>query len=269
MSGTSMASPHVAGVAALVIKSGIVSNGNGLYGVADEVRARMNSTADPLGDATWYGNGLVDADEAAGVSAPVNQPPVAEAGVPYSGTTGSAILFSSEGSHDPDGTITSYDWAFGDGTHGSGASVTHTYDAVKAYTVTLTVTDNGGLTDTDTAIVTVTEPISGDTMHISSISVTCATKKAGKNTFYLATAVVTAVDGNGSGVVGVTVSGHWSGLTTDIDTGITGVDGKVSLTSDSTKKTGTFTFNVDGLVKSGWTYAPSLNVEDSDFVSTP
>lgn len=200
---------------------------------------------------------------------PSNQPPVANAGPDQTATVGQVVTFNGSGSLDPDGSINSYEWTFGDGTFGTGAIVTHPYGAAATYTVTLTVTDNGGLIDTDTAIVTVTEPVSGDTMHVSSISVKSATKKAGKNTFYLATAVVTVVDGNGLQIDGVTVSGHWTGLTTDTDTSITGVDGKVSLTSDSTKKkTGVFTFNVDDLVKSGWTY-DSANSVTSGSVSIP
>ena len=61
LSGTSMASPHVAGVAALIIASGITGN--------DEVRQRLQQTADDLGTTGLdknYGYGLVDAAEAAG-----------------------------------------------------------------------------------------------------------------------------------------------------------------------------------------------------------
>lgn len=57
---------------------------------------------------------------------------------------------------DPDGTIVSYDWTFGDGNIGSGQTVTHDYTTAGTYTVTLTVTDDDGATAADTATITVT-----------------------------------------------------------------------------------------------------------------
>jgi subtilisin family serine protease len=66
LSGTSMASPHVAGTAALVIASGITdANGDGR--INDEVRRRLDGAAEDLGAAgrdSLYGWGLVSAAKA-------------------------------------------------------------------------------------------------------------------------------------------------------------------------------------------------------------
>lgn len=84
-----------------------------------------------------------------------NQPPVARPGGPYNGTLNLAIAFNGATSSDADGSIASYAWNFGDGTTGSGATPSHSYTGVGTYTVTLTVTDNGGLTNSATTAATV------------------------------------------------------------------------------------------------------------------
>jgi YD repeat-containing protein len=73
-----------------------------------------------------------------------NQSPIANSGGPYSGVIAQNIAFSASGSFDPDGTISSYSWTFGDGGSGSGATPTHSYASTGTYNVTLTVTDNLG-----------------------------------------------------------------------------------------------------------------------------
>lgn len=72
-----------------------------------------------------------------------NDPPVANPGGPYQGATGQPVTFNGSGSSDPNGNNLTYAWNFGDGGLGSGASPTHTYALAGTYLVTLTVTDDG------------------------------------------------------------------------------------------------------------------------------
>src|SRR5207247_9943992 len=72
--------------------------------------------------------------------------------------SGLTCNFNASGSSDPDGTIASYAWTFGDGTTGAGATTSRTYAAGGSYTVTLTVTDNGAATSQTGHVVTVNAP---------------------------------------------------------------------------------------------------------------
>lgn len=84
-----------------------------------------------------------------------NQPPVARiAADPISGTPPLAVHFDGTTSSDPDGTIASYAWSFGDGSSGSGSVIDHTYASAGTYTATLTVTDNQGATGSAQATIT-------------------------------------------------------------------------------------------------------------------
>lgn len=56
---------------------------------------------------------------------------------------GLGVTFTDE-STDPDGTIVSWQWSFGDGAASSEQAPTHTYETAGTYTVALTVTDNTG-----------------------------------------------------------------------------------------------------------------------------
>lgn len=67
--------------------------------------------------------------------------------------------FDAAGSNDPDGSLVSYDWTFGDGESGTGANPTHTYAADGTYPVRLTVTDDRGATATTTSQVSVAAPV--------------------------------------------------------------------------------------------------------------
>ncbi|MRG58585.1 PKD domain-containing protein [Agromyces sp. CFH 90414] len=85
--------------------------------------------------------------------APPNTPPTAAFA---EACTALACSFDAAASTDPDGTITSYAWAFGDGATGTGATATHTYGASGTYQVSLTVTDDDGGQGTVQRAVTVT-----------------------------------------------------------------------------------------------------------------
>lgn len=178
LSGTSMAAPHVTGVAALVIASGVASG-------ASAVRNQLDTTAEDLGPAgrdTKYGYGLVNAANAVGISPP---------------------------------------------------------------------------------------PSSGGIMHVASIDMDLKERSAGPNLFVSAVATVALSDDSGNPVEGATVYGHWSGATTDTDSGITDANGIVTVESDSIKNPDpgtTFTFTVDDVTKEGWTYDPTVG-ETSDSIS--
>jgi len=108
------------------------------------------------------------------------------------------------------------------------------------------------------------------TMHIHDIVMEPETVSHGPNDFTNAKATVTIVDAIGNPVEGATVSGHWSGATSDTDSGITDGTGQVSLKSDKVKNPSsgtTFTFTVDKVTKDGWTYDSSANVKTSDGIS--
>jgi PKD repeat protein len=63
---------------------------------------------------------------------------------PPAGAAPLTVNFDASASTDPDGTISSYAWNFGDGTIGTGETTAHTYTSTGSFTPTLTVTDNDG-----------------------------------------------------------------------------------------------------------------------------
>lgn len=325
-SGTSMASPHVAGTVALVLANGSLAdqNGDGVVNNVD-VRLWLRSTADDLGNFgkdNEYGYGLIDADEAAPFTGPVdappsisvtnpangttlsgtiiiaadafdddavtqvdfylggdflgsdttsttspyewvwdstavtdglyaitatavdtasqstsdtvsievdnvNNPPVANAGENQLVYTGDTVYFDGSGSTDDRG-IVSYEWDFGDGATASGVTVNHIYAATGIYTVTLTVTDGGGLSASDMLTVTVNDPPAEATQAIVD-SVSYSTEGGKNQNLHLGIASL-VVDNFGNPVEGASVSitlnhdsgSSWSG------TGVTDSSGKAA-----------------------------------------
>ncbi|UCE73610.1 MAG: right-handed parallel beta-helix repeat-containing protein [Methanomassiliicoccales archaeon] len=87
-------------------------------------------------------------------------PPVADAGPDQTVTIIDVVTFNASGSSSYPDPMTLYGWDYdGDGEFDlTGLEVTHVFDTVGEYTVVLTVTDDDGSTDTDTAIITVLAP---------------------------------------------------------------------------------------------------------------
>jgi serine protease AprX len=90
---------------------------------------------------------------------PPNQPPVADAGSDQALFVSSrkqkaGFTLDGTGSHDPDGSITAYRWTLNGATVGTSATLTQKKE-IGTYLYTLTVTDGGGLTASDSVTVTV------------------------------------------------------------------------------------------------------------------
>ncbi|HZY93675.1 MAG TPA: PKD domain-containing protein [Candidatus Bathyarchaeia archaeon] len=67
------------------------------------------------------------------------------------------VVFNATTSYDPDGTIVTYSWNFGDGTTGNGQVASHSYNTAGPFTVTLIVTDNSGSTSSTFSQITITD----------------------------------------------------------------------------------------------------------------
>lgn len=150
--GTSMAAPHVAGVAALMF-----SVNSGLTPDQVEQAIKGSARAFPGGSSCNTSNcgaGLLDAAAAIAEvddgNPPVNQPPTADFSYSCNDLT---CDFDATSSSDSDGSIVNYSWSFG----GTGANISHDFASEGTYSVTLTVTDDDGATDTSTQSVTVSE----------------------------------------------------------------------------------------------------------------
>ncbi len=88
----------------------------------------------------------------------VDTPPTAAfTSSPTPSTPGSAVSLNGTGSSSS-GNINNYSWTFGDGTTASGATPSHAYSAPGDFTVSLTVTDDLGATNTTSHELTVDAP---------------------------------------------------------------------------------------------------------------
>jgi len=204
--GTSMATPHVSAVAALLWSANTSATNV-------EIRNAMNATALDLGAAgrdVAFGYGLVQAYDAlaymGGVTPPDNTPPSVSITAPANGssyTVGDTVTFTGSASDAEDGNISgAIAWTSSiDGAFGTGASFSTAALSAGTHTITASVTDSDGASDSDSISITISDGGSGG----DALVVTVTTDKASyvKNEYAIITVSVT--DGS-SAVSGASVS---------------------------------------------------------------
>lgn len=204
--GTSMATPHVSAVAALVW-SAVPNKTNA------EIRAALTATALDLGTPgrdVYYGYGLIQAkaalDYLGGTTPPVeNTAPTLAISSPSNNssfTLGDAITFTASASDAEDGNLSgSIVWKLNGSVLYNGASFTKSDLPTGTHTLEASVVDSGGLTASQQVTVNVTEPSSAQ-----ALSATITTNAASYYNFARVYGTVTVVDQNGAPVPSASVS---------------------------------------------------------------
>jgi PKD repeat protein len=186
-------------------------------------------------------------------------PPVAT--ISASALTGTAptTLNFSGASSVGNGTITSYQWDFGDATTTTGSAVSHAYTKVGTYTVKLMVTNQYQLTSTATQQITVTAPptVVSPTMWEYQVGMTVALSSNIK-----ATVSLRVIDSKGKPVPNAKVEGTFSGSVTSAVSGYTDVNGNIIQTATNSSLSGrSVTYTLKNVSATGYVYDPTKNAK--------
>jgi len=200
ISGTSMASPHVAGAAALYLEGAPTASPATVTNAIISNTTASKVTSAGTGSPNRLLYTLNFASGGGGGGGTPNQAPTASFTFSCSNLS---CTFNGSGSSDTDGNVSSYSWNFGDGSTGTGVTPNKTYASGGTYNVTLTVTDNGGATGSQTRSVNVTAPTTGISLSVS------VSKQQGVNRANLSwTGATTSVDVFANGSKLTTTSGN-------------------------------------------------------------
>jgi subtilisin family serine protease len=162
LSGTSMASPHVSGTAALMLSFKPLATNQGVRDCI--IATAEDEVGDPAEDTPgrddFYGFGRLNTADALTCLA-LNPPPVCDANGPYTAECGLDTLLDGTGSSDPDGDPLTYDWSGPfDPSPTTGATPTVVFPAPTGpKSVDLMVIDPFGGSDSCSAPVTVQDTL--------------------------------------------------------------------------------------------------------------
>jgi PKD repeat protein len=149
------------------------------------------------------------------VTITANQKPVAAFS---SSSTDLRASFDGRASSDPDGSIASYSWDFGDGAAGTGATPEHTYAQAGTYTVELKVTDDDGAADTVSHGVVISAPIAADEFSRSLATGWGSADVGGAWTLTGSSSLFSVTDGSGNIKMAAAGSGPSAKLSTPSST---------------------------------------------------
>ena len=263
ISGTSMASPHVAGAAALEIATN--GRANDAQGVAD-IRQALIDAAEA--QAYWGPADTNDPDAnpeglvyvAGGPPPPPNDAPTVNITSPASDSTfdwDATIIFTGTASDTEDGDLTgSLAWISSiDGAIGAGGGFSTTL-STGTHTITASVTDSGSEPGSDSISVTVDPPPGGSTVSVESITYAIFGGKAGDKHLSITVSLDDDPTGSGNPVAGASVTVQITGPKSGGGTEITDGLGQVTFSVKNAPNGCTYTTTVTNVTASGYTWDP-------------